>query len=106
MRCKSNQKKASFAAKTPLTMDLQQQFEEAVSDSKSLSEKPSNETLLQLYSLYKQATEGDVNGDAPNMFDFVAKAKYEAWSAQKGKSKNTAQEEYIQLVQKLKLLQI
>mgnify|MGYP003817242195 FL=1 len=83
-------------------MDLQQQFEEAVSDSKSLSEKPSNETLLQLYSLYKQATEGDVNGDAPNMFDFVAKAKYEAWSAQKGKSKNTAQEEYIQLVQKLK----
>lgn len=85
-----------------MIMDLQQQFEQAVSDSKSLSEKPSNETLLQLYSLYKQATEGDVNGETPNMFDFVAKAKYEAWSSQKGKAKNIAQEEYINLVQKLK----
>ncbi|MFT4025173.1 MAG: acyl-CoA-binding protein [Flavihumibacter sp.] len=85
-----------------MIMDLQQQFEQAVSESKSLSEKPSNETLLQLYSLYKQATEGDVNSEAPAMFDFVAKAKYEAWTSQKGKSKTAAQEEYIQLVQKLK----
>lgn len=83
-------------------MDLTQQFEQAVADSKNLSERPSNETLLQLYSLYKQATEGDVNGDAPNMFDFVAKAKYEAWSSLQGKSKEAAQQEYIDLVQKLK----
>ena len=83
-------------------MDLTQQFEQAVADSKNLSERPSNETLLQLYSLYKQATEGDVNGDAPNMFDFVAKAKYEAWSSLQGKSKEDAQQEYIDLVQKLK----
>lgn len=83
-------------------MDLQQQFEEAVSDSKSLSDRPSNETLLQLYSLYKQATEGDANGEAPNMFDFVAKAKFEAWSALKGKTQDAAREEYIHLVQKLK----
>ena len=63
-------------------MDLHQQFEQAVADSKELSEKPSNDTLLQLYSLYKQASEGDVNIDAPsNPFDFVAKAKYEAWVA-------------------------
>lgn len=83
-------------------MDLRQQFEQAAADSKNLSERPSNETLLQLYSLYKQATEGDVNGDAPNMFDFVAKAKYEAWSSLQGKSKEAAQQEYIDLVQKLK----
>lgn len=83
-------------------MDLTQAFELAVADSKNLSERPSNETLLQLYSLYKQATEGDVNGDAPNMFDFVAKAKYEAWSSLQGKSKEAAQQEYIDLVQKLK----
>ncbi|ULQ53900.1 acyl-CoA-binding protein [Flavihumibacter fluvii] len=83
-------------------MDHKQQFEQAVEDSKSLSERPSNETLLQLYSLYKQATEGDVNGEAPNMFDFVAKAKYEAWSALKGKTTEEAQQEYINLVQKLK----
>ncbi|MCF1713082.1 acyl-CoA-binding protein [Flavihumibacter sp. RY-1] len=83
-------------------MELTQQFEQAVADSKNLSERPSNETLLQLYSLYKQATEGDVNGDAPNMFDFVAKAKYEAWSSLQGKSKEDAQREYIELVRKLK----
>ena len=83
-------------------MELTEQFLQAVADSKSLSERPSNETLLQLYSLYKQGTEGDVNGDAPNMFDFVAKAKYEAWSALQGKSKEDAQRAYIELVQKLK----
>lgn len=83
-------------------MDLMQQFEQAVADSKSLSERPSNETLLMLYSLYKQATEGDVNGETPGMFDFVAKAKYEAWSSLKGKSQGEARKEYINLVQKLK----
>ena len=84
-------------------MDLHQQFEQAVADTKELSEKPSNDTLLQLYSLYKQASEGDVNVDAPsNPFDFVAKAKYEAWDAIKGKSKEAAMQEYIELVAKLK----
>lgn len=84
-------------------MDLHQQFEQAVADSKELSEKPSNDTLLQLYSLYKQANEGDVNIDAPsNPFDFVAKAKYEAWDALKGKTKEAAMQEYIELVSKLK----
>lgn len=84
-------------------MELAELFEKAVSDSKSLSEKPSNETLLQLYSLYKQATEGDNNSEAPaNPFDFVAKAKYEAWSGQLGKSKDKAMQEYIDLVGKLK----
>ncbi len=85
-------------------MDLQQQFEAAIAESKSLSEKPSNDTLLQLYSLYKQGSEGDVNIDPPaNPFDFVAKAKYEAWLALKGKSKEDAIKEYIDLVSKLKV---
>ncbi len=84
-------------------MDLHQQFEQAVADSKELSEKPSNDTLLQLYSLYKQASEGDVNVDAPsNPFDFVARAKYEAWESLKGKSKEAAMQEYVELVAKLK----
>lgn len=99
---KTQLKFATFAANFFLDMDLQQQFEAAVADSKALSERPSNETLLQLYSLYKQATEGDVNGEAPNMFDFVAKAKYEAWSALKGTSQDAAKEQYISLVNKLK----
>lgn len=82
---------------------LKEQFEEAVANSKSLSVKPSNDTLLQLYSLYKQATEGDVqDGAAPvNPFDFVAKAKYEAWSSLKGTSNEKAMGDYIDLVEKL-----
>jgi len=78
-------------------------FQQAVSDSKDLSERPSNETLLQLYSFYKQATDGDASEDAPaNPFDFVAKAKYEAWVSLKGRPKEAAMQEYIDLVNKLK----
>ncbi|WP_217606273.1 acyl-CoA-binding protein [Chitinophaga sp. GbtcB8] len=84
-------------------MDLQQQFEAAVANSKTLSEKPGNEILLQLYSLYKQATEGDVNIPPPeNFFDIAGKAKHEAWTGQKGKTREQAMEEYITLVAKLK----
>jgi diazepam-binding inhibitor (GABA receptor modulating acyl-CoA-binding protein) len=84
-------------------MDIRSAFEAAVAESKTLSAKPSNDTLLQLYSLYKQATEGDINIDPPsNPFDFVAKAKYEAWEKLKGKSKEDAMQDYIHLVQKLK----
>ena len=84
-------------------MDIKEQFEKAIVDSKSLSAKPDNETLLQLYSLYKQSTEGDVSGEAPsNPFDFVNKAKYEAWAALKGKSSEDSMQQYVDLVNKLK----
>ncbi|MES1225619.1 MAG: acyl-CoA-binding protein [Bacteroidota bacterium] len=84
-------------------MELIQQFDQAVLDSKDLSNRPSQGTLLELYSLYKQAKEGDINTDPPsNPFDFVAKAKYEAWEALKGKTKDEAMTEYINLVMKLK----
>ena len=84
-------------------MDLQKQFEEAVINSKALSEKPSNEILLQLYSLYKQGTTGDINTEVPsNPFDFVNKAKYDAWASLKGKTKQVAMQEYVDLVNKLK----
>jgi diazepam-binding inhibitor (GABA receptor modulator, acyl-CoA-binding protein) len=83
-------------------MDAKTLFDQAVADSKSLPDRPSNESLLQLYSLFKQATEGDATGDAPNMFDFVAKAKYEAWASLKGKPTETAMKEYTELVEKLK----
>lgn len=78
-------------------------FNQAVTDSKLLTEKPDNETLLQMYSLYKQSTEGDNSSDPPsNPFDFVAKAKHEAWMSVKGKSKTAAMEEYISLINRLK----
>lgn len=84
-------------------MELKEQFEKAATESKSLSEKPDNETLLQLYSLYKQGSIGDVNTEPPsNPFDFVAKAKYEAWASLKGKPMNDAMTDYVALVNKLK----
>lgn len=84
-------------------MDLKEQFEQAVAESKSLPERPGNDTLLQLYSLYKQASEGDINANPPsNPFDFVAKAKYEAWAGLKGKSSTEAMTEYVELIKKLK----
>ena len=84
-------------------MDIKQEFEQAVADSKNLDERPDNETLLQLYSLYKQAKEGDLTADPPaNTFDFVAKAKYQAWAALKGKSANDAMTDYVALIKKLK----
>jgi len=84
-------------------MELTAQFEQAVAESKELPAKPSNETLLQLYALYKQSTEGDINIDPPaNMFDFVSKAKYEAWENLRGTDKETAMTSYIGLVNNLK----
>ena len=84
-------------------MDIKEQFEKAITDSKSLTEKPSNEILLQLYSLYKQSTDGDASGEAPsNPFDFVNKAKYDAWAALKGKSSEESMQQYVDLVTKLK----
>lgn len=84
-------------------MELKAIFEQAVANSKTLAEKPDNETLLKLYSLYKQATEGDNNESGPaNPFDFVAKFKHEAWAKLKGLSSADAMQQYVDLVTKLK----
>jgi len=82
--------------------DLQAKFEQAVADSKSLPEKPDNMTLLRIYALYKQATGGDAEGDRPGMGDFVGRAKWDAWNALAGKSKDEAMQEYVDLVESLK----
>ena len=84
-------------------MELQELFQQATANSKTLSEKPDNETLLKLYSLYKQASEGDTHEEGPsNPFDFVAKFKFEAWAKLKGTSKEEAMQAYINLVNELK----
>ena len=82
-------------------MDLNQQFEEAAARSKDMTRRPSNEELLQLYALYKQGSEGDITGERPGGFDFKAIAKYDAWNELKGKSKDLAKQEYIDLVNRL-----
>ena len=77
------------------------EFEKAVARSKELTKRPSNEELLLLYALYKQATEGDATGERPGGFDFKAIAKFDAWEEQKGKTQDQAKTEYIALVEKL-----
>ncbi len=82
--------------------DLKKTFEQAVADSKNLPEKPDNATLLQIYSLYKQATAGDVEGKKPGFGDMVGRAKWDAWNALKGKSADEAMQEYVDLIEGLK----
>ena len=83
-------------------MDLSRQFEQAVAASKTLTEKPSNETLLKLYSLYKQSTEGNSPPEGPaNPFDIVGKAKHQAWQALNGLAPDDAKRQYIELVDSL-----
>ena len=81
---------------------LKSQFDQAVVESKQLPEKPGNATLLKIYALYKQASEGDVNGKRPGMTDFVGRAKYDAWAALEGKAKNDAMQDYVDLIESLK----
>ena len=76
-------------------------FEEAVKESKNLKEKPTNDVLLKLYALYKQATEGDISGNRPGGFDFKGAAKYDAWEELKGKENEDAKQEYISFVKEL-----
>jgi acyl-CoA-binding protein len=81
--------------------DLNTSFEQASKDIQSLPERPDNETLLRLYALYKQGSEGDVSGEKPGFFDFVGTAKYEAWTKLEGTAQEEAQKKYVALVKKL-----
>lgn len=81
---------------------LDARFEQALTDVKALPDKPGNMTLLRLYALYKQATEGDAHGDKPGFADIVGKYKYDAWAALKGMQPDQAKELYIELVESLK----
>jgi acyl-CoA-binding protein len=76
-------------------------FEEAVAKSQTLTERPSNDILLKLYALFKQASEGDVSGEKPGGFDFKGAAKYDAWAKIKGQEPDSAKSEYISLVESL-----
>lgn len=81
--------------------DLKSRFEAASVAVKGLTERPDNDTLLRLYALYKQGSEGDVSGERPGFFDFVAAAKYEAWERLQGTDPDEAKQQYIDLVGQL-----
>ena len=82
--------------------DLKAAFDKAMADSKNLSERPDNATLLKLYALYKQGSSGDVDGKRPGFTDMVGRAKFDAWEGLKGTSKDEAMQQYIDLIEELK----
>ncbi|NJN26262.1 MAG: acyl-CoA-binding protein [Cyclobacteriaceae bacterium] len=82
-------------------MNLNENFLKAAERVHTLPQKPSNENLLKMYGLYKQATEGDVQGEQPGGFDFKGLAKYNSWASLRGTSKETAMQQYIELVESL-----
>ncbi|MGN6804423.1 MAG: acyl-CoA-binding protein [Trinickia sp.] len=81
---------------------LDARFEQAQTDVKALPEKPGNMTLLRLYALFKQATEGDVQGEKPGFADIVGKYKHDAWASLKGTAQDQAKQQYVELVESLK----
>jgi diazepam-binding inhibitor (GABA receptor modulating acyl-CoA-binding protein) len=83
-------------------MSLQDQFTQAQADSKNLSERPDNMTMLKMYALFKQGTKGDATGERPGFTDMVGRAKFDAWDQLKGTSQDDAMQQYVDLVDSLK----
>ncbi|MCX7249397.1 MAG: acyl-CoA-binding protein [Burkholderiales bacterium] len=81
--------------------DLKAKFEAAVANSKQLTERPDNATLLKIYALYKQASTGDNTEKKPGFGDMVGRAKWDAWNGFKGTSANDAMQQYIDLIESL-----
>ena len=81
--------------------DLTKKFEAAAANSKNLSERPDNTTLLKIYALYKQGSTGDNSDKKPGFGDMVGRAKWDAWNSLKGTSKNDAMQQYIDLIASL-----
>ncbi len=82
-------------------MELTEKFDDAQKRVKELKSTPSNDDLLELYALYKQATSGDVSGSRPGMMDFKGRAKFDAWAKKKGTVKDKAMTDYVALVDRL-----
>lgn len=82
-------------------MATEEAFRDAAERVQRLPSKPSNDVLLELYGLYKQASEGDVSGKRPGMLDMRGRAKWDAWSARKGMSAEDARQAYVALVERL-----
>lgn len=81
--------------------DLKSRFDAAVANSKNLSERPDNATLLKLYALYKQASTGDNAEKKPGFGDMVGRAKWDAWNGLKGTGNDEAMQQYVDLIESL-----
>jgi diazepam-binding inhibitor (GABA receptor modulating acyl-CoA-binding protein) len=82
--------------------DLQKQFDDAVAESKKLSQRPDNDSLLKLYALYKQSTSGDAKSERPGVADVIGRAKFDAWAGIAGTSSEDAMRQYVDLIESLK----
>ncbi|GAA4403643.1 acyl-CoA-binding protein [Fodinibacter luteus] len=82
-------------------MATEDEFHAASEDVKTLASDPGNDAKLKLYALYKQATEGDVQGSRPGLMDFVGRAKYDAWAKLQGTSADDARDQYVAFVRSL-----
>ena len=81
--------------------DLKKKFETAAANSKNLSERPDNATMLKIYALYKQGSLGDVTDKKPGFTDMVGRAKWDAWNGLKGTKQDAAMQQYIDLIAEL-----
>jgi acyl-CoA-binding protein len=79
-------------------MSLDQNFEKAQQDVKTLTKRPSDAQLLDLYAYFKQATEGDNHTSKPGMFDLKGQFKWKAWKEKAGMNSEEAKQKYIDLV--------
>lgn len=82
-------------------MALSDDFAAAQNNVKTLTKRPGNDTLLELYAFFKQGTDGENTGKRPGMLDVKGRAKFDAWAGKKGLSKEAAQQKYVDLVAKL-----
>ncbi|MEI6802067.1 MAG: acyl-CoA-binding protein [Burkholderiales bacterium] len=80
---------------------LKSKFDTAVTNSKQLTERPDNATLLKIYALYKQATAGDNTEKKPGLMNMVGRAKWDAWNGLKGMASDDAMKQYVALIASL-----
>lgn len=85
-----------------MSEEIEARFEQAQKDVKELDERPDNDTLLRLYSFYKQASDGDVSGKRPGFTSPVKRAKYDAWAGLEGMTPLEAMQKYVDLVEELR----
>uniref|UniRef100_A0A0D6QT57 ACB domain-containing protein n=1 Tax=Araucaria cunninghamii TaxID=56994 RepID=A0A0D6QT57_ARACU len=82
------------------------EFDAAVKASSQLSEKPSNDDLLAMYALFKQASQDPPieSAEKVGMFDLKGKAKRGAWQkiVDEGVTPEEAEQKYIALIEKMK----
>jgi len=87
------------------TASLEEKFNAAVKAIQRLPSdgtfQPSNEMKLTFYGLYKQATAGPCQEQRPSIFNYINRAKWDAWDKCRSMSKEAAMTAYIDEIRKI-----